>query len=694
MSIHFKPIALIVALALMIAPLALAEEPAGAAADAALPDWTVLVYMCGCDMETNSGMATYNLDEIMLSYQPYWATHIDEAEGKLVREAMTPRVNVAVQTGGALEWQNDSDEDDSGWSLEIANDKLQRYVLSHEELEEYGIYPLELVEELPMASMADPETLTDFIRWGVETYPAQKYMLVLWGHGNGASTGMIIDEVYDDDILYLYELDGALAEAGVHFECVLLDACMMCNMETACIFSKYADWMVASEELAPGYGTAFKKWLNELFMNPSCGGGQLGTTICDVTHEKYSAMEDTSNMAMTWAVLELSQMDRVAEAFNDLYEYVDFIYEKDPADLQSVLAILMTNKCLGTGSECMYDMGELLKGDQLECFIDVNIRNALANAMYDAVFYSVNGIERAGNYGLSYCYPITMSPERMDIYARNCGKIPAYLAFLDAGVPDWEAPDWVYEQTARLTPCEQIPKFSNMPEEKIEDGVPVLYGKWDDNYTWRAYWELYREDDFTGELQRLGFDTANTEIMDDGYRITMDNPSSWPSIDDVLCSIEYTHFTYMSDYDITGDHILFYNVPVQMGSDQMNLSLGYVGKYDWKTGGWQFNYKVYGTTQGFDEERGAPNRSAKPLSRLQGQEFELLYPVYTEDDSKAHYGSSEPLTMYRGLEVEEITLPEGTYYCRYIVENCLLQRFRTNMVKLYWDGSAFSVMAE
>ena len=131
-----------------------------------------------------------------------------------------------------------------------------------------------------------------------------------------------------------------------------------------------------------------------------------------------------------------------------------------------------------------------------------------------------------------------------------------------------------------------------------------------------------------------------------------------------------------------------------MGSDQMNLSLGYVGKYDWNTGGWQFNYKVYGTTQGFDEERGAPNRSAKPLSRLQGQEFELLYPVYTEDDSNVHYGSSEPLTMYRGLEVEEITLPEGTYYCRYIVENCLLQRFRTNMVKLYWDGSAFSVMAE
>ncbi len=50
--------------------------------------------------------------------------------------------------------------------------------------------------------------------------------------------------------------------------------------------------------------------------------------------------------------------------------------------------------------------------------------------------------------------------------------------------------------------------------------------------------------------------------------------------------------------------------------------------------------------------------------------------------------------MYRGLEVEKIPLPEGVYYCDYILENCLLQRFHSEMAKLYWDGSAFSVMAE
>ena len=47
--------------------------------------------------------------------------------------------------------------------------------------------------------MADPRTLSDFIRWGVETCPAKKYVLVLWGHGNGAGSGLFIDELFDGD---------------------------------------------------------------------------------------------------------------------------------------------------------------------------------------------------------------------------------------------------------------------------------------------------------------------------------------------------------------------------------------------------------------------------------------------------------------------------------------------------------------
>ena len=44
---------------------------------------------------------------------------------------------------------------------------------------------LQLLAELPELDMADPATLTDFVRFSHNQYPAENYLLVLWDHGNG-----------------------------------------------------------------------------------------------------------------------------------------------------------------------------------------------------------------------------------------------------------------------------------------------------------------------------------------------------------------------------------------------------------------------------------------------------------------------------------------------------------------------------
>src|SRR6185295_3686920 len=35
------------------------------------------------------------------------------------------------------------------------------------------------------ANMSDPSTLADFVRWGIQTAPADHYAFVLWDHGGG-----------------------------------------------------------------------------------------------------------------------------------------------------------------------------------------------------------------------------------------------------------------------------------------------------------------------------------------------------------------------------------------------------------------------------------------------------------------------------------------------------------------------------
>jgi hypothetical protein len=43
----------------------------------------------------------------------------------------------------------------------------------------------DLVEKLGEIDSGSPKTLSDFISWSVDCYPAEKYSLILWSHGSG-----------------------------------------------------------------------------------------------------------------------------------------------------------------------------------------------------------------------------------------------------------------------------------------------------------------------------------------------------------------------------------------------------------------------------------------------------------------------------------------------------------------------------
>ena len=64
--------------------------------------WTVMIYLCGTDLETDGGMATINLKMI-------------------ANTVPNEKVNVLIQTGGTQSWQA---QDEVG--MDIASDRLQR----------------------------------------------------------------------------------------------------------------------------------------------------------------------------------------------------------------------------------------------------------------------------------------------------------------------------------------------------------------------------------------------------------------------------------------------------------------------------------------------------------------------------------------------------------------------------------------
>jgi hypothetical protein len=156
----------------------------------------------------------------------------------------------------------------------------------------------DLVEDLGEVNMANGQTLVDFIVWGVQNYPADKYVLILSDHGmgwpggwsdsttrGGGQSDLPISEMMGDQI-FLNELGAALEQArsqtGIdQFEMVGMDACLMGHIEVMAALAPHARYAVLSQETEPALGWAYSSFLNQLQNNPGMDGAELGRVIVD-----------------------------------------------------------------------------------------------------------------------------------------------------------------------------------------------------------------------------------------------------------------------------------------------------------------------------------------------------------------------------------------------------------------------------
>jgi hypothetical protein len=91
----------------------------------------------------------------------------------------------------------------------------------------------------------DPAGLTGFINWTEANYPADRYLLVIDGHGAGWK-GVLVG----DDLLTMTELKDALGAFDTKVDVVWFYACMMGQLEVARQIADEARGMVATEDLA------------------------------------------------------------------------------------------------------------------------------------------------------------------------------------------------------------------------------------------------------------------------------------------------------------------------------------------------------------------------------------------------------------------------------------------------------------
>lgn len=210
---------------------------------------TVLVYMNGSDLETQDGEATADL-------------------GEMVAAGSGGNVHVAVETLGTKRWRS---------TYGISNKTAQRYEVTGRGL-------TLVADNLGSVSVGDADSLADFIQWGAETYPADRYILVMWDHGAGPVYGYGYDDkTGSGDTLTAYEIRKALSDAGVTFDIIGMDCCIMSSLELCCALYDFCDYTILSEDFESGYGWYYTDWIKMLRSNSSVSSLELGTQIVDST---------------------------------------------------------------------------------------------------------------------------------------------------------------------------------------------------------------------------------------------------------------------------------------------------------------------------------------------------------------------------------------------------------------------------
>ena len=271
MSAHKKTACLLaIALCVILAvPVALAHAESVKAL-------TVMIYLCGSDLEREAGAATLDLGEMVQS-------GVD-----------TEQVNIITMMGGSGYWWTGQDPDSNLITCQNGND-------------------IEIVWAGDSMNMGDPDTLEKFISWSVQNYPAGKYALILWDHGGGPLNGVCVDELHGSDRLTLEEITRALKQSALPgpLSWIGFDACLMGDLEVAAAMAPYAEYMTASQETEPGSG-----W-NYSFLRGierDLDGGETGKRII----ETYFEGNENSG-GMTLSCLRLSAAGKLADAIGDFF---------------------------------------------------------------------------------------------------------------------------------------------------------------------------------------------------------------------------------------------------------------------------------------------------------------------------------------------------------------------------------------
>ncbi len=252
----------------------------------------------------------------------------------------------------------------------------------------------ELKATLPEKDLADINFFKEFIIFCRDNYPAKRYSLIFYDHGNGWYPEL--SPLLRRAILYDASSNNSVGVAGgelkrfistakeilrKEIEIIGFDVCLGGMVEVLYEVKDYANFCLASPSLIPVDAWDYEGLLDTLEKNPEMSGRELGKIWVELNRRKgrggvYSAydLKALREIKIKRIVTDLSKKDRgiLLEKRRQCQTYPLIEREPDPAD--DNIDILHFLKLLGTES----DLGKVL----LSFTADTNYENSYGLATW------------------------------------------------------------------------------------------------------------------------------------------------------------------------------------------------------------------------------------------------------------------------------------------------------------------------
>ena len=378
-------------------------------------EWTVLIYMNGAnDLETYGLLNTNQLEQ----------------------SGSTEDINFVVQY---KRFAGRYDNSDGDWGdtrrfyVDRANDPTQ--------------IESTLISQHNGVDMGDKSRLSEFVQWGVTTFPARRYCLVLWNHGAGWRSVKSVKKVtrglsYDDATgshIETIDVPGAISHpSGRMWDLLVMDCSLMQMTEVIYELRNKAEYIVGSQESPPGEGLPYDAFARTLVRTPNIQTKDLAVDLVTQTINRYGTLSNT-----TQSVIDTSQVALLSQYLDNLG-----------------VALLAASEIYGTAisdSRALAESYAYAENKDLLDFIDLLTDKdaqgnfyipdpdvqaaavALRTAVKAVIVKNVNGAQHPRSQGLAIYLPTPVRFRTIDIeQANGFGQRYKELALAKAA-PNWMA---------------------------------------------------------------------------------------------------------------------------------------------------------------------------------------------------------------------------------------------------------------